>query len=86
MYLIRVLSFIEDLRFNVRREYVPGCMGRGRGDLVATSRGYMASQGTFSSWLRFFNHYTIEPSHEKTSHLGFDQVQHNLTCTVTEAG
>ena len=48
--------------------------------------GIRASQGTFSSWLRFFHHYTIEPSHEKTSNLGFDQVQHNLTCTVTEAG
>ena len=26
VYLIRVLSFIGDLRFNVRAEHVPGCM------------------------------------------------------------
>ena len=25
MYLIRVLSFIGDVRFNVRGEHVPGC-------------------------------------------------------------
>ena len=43
VYLIRVLSIFEDLRFNVRGEHVPGCMGIGRrrGDFVATSRGYM---------------------------------------------
>ena len=31
MYLIRVLSFIGDVRFNVRDEHVPGCLGRGWG-------------------------------------------------------
>ena len=31
MYLIRVLSFIGDVRFNVRDEHVPGCLGRGVG-------------------------------------------------------
>ena len=31
MYLIRVLSFIGDVRFNVRGEHVPGCLGRGWG-------------------------------------------------------
>ena len=29
VYLIRVLSFIGDLRFNVRGEHVQGCIGRG---------------------------------------------------------
>ena len=29
MYLIRVLSFIGNVRFNVRGEHVPGCLGRG---------------------------------------------------------
>ena len=29
MYLIRVLSFIVDVRFNVRGEHVPGCLGTG---------------------------------------------------------
>ena len=29
MYLIRVLSFICDVRFNVWGEHVPGCLGRG---------------------------------------------------------
>ena len=31
VYLIRVMSFIEDLRFNVRGEHVPGRMDRGQG-------------------------------------------------------
>ena len=31
MYLIRVLSFIGDVRFNVRGEHVPGCLGTGWG-------------------------------------------------------
>ena len=31
MYLIRLLSFIGDVRFNVRGEHVPGCLGRGWG-------------------------------------------------------
>ena len=31
MYLIRVLSFIGDVRFNVRGEHVPDCLGRGWG-------------------------------------------------------
>ena len=31
MYLIRVLSFIGDVRFNVRGEHVPGFLGRGKG-------------------------------------------------------
>ena len=29
MYLTRVLSFIGNVRFNVRGEHVPGCLGRG---------------------------------------------------------
>ena len=29
MYLIRVLFFIGDVRFNVRGEHVLGCLGRG---------------------------------------------------------
>ena len=29
MYLIRVLFFVGDVRFNVRVEHVPGCLGRG---------------------------------------------------------
>ena len=29
MYLIRVLFFVDDVRFNVRGEHVPGCLGRG---------------------------------------------------------
>ena len=29
MYLIRVLCFVGDVRFNVRGEHVPGCLGRG---------------------------------------------------------
>ena len=28
MYLIRVLFFVGDVRFNVRGEHVPGCLGR----------------------------------------------------------
>ena len=29
MYLIMVLFFVGDVRFNVRGEHVPGCLGRG---------------------------------------------------------
>ena len=29
MYLIRVLFFFGDVRFNVRGEHVPDCFGRG---------------------------------------------------------
>ena len=29
MYLIRVLFFVGDVRFNVRDEHVPDCLGRG---------------------------------------------------------
>ena len=29
MYLIRVLFLVGDVRFNVRGEHVPGCLGRG---------------------------------------------------------
>ena len=29
MYLIRVLFFVGDVRFNVRGEHVPGCLGTG---------------------------------------------------------
>ena len=29
MYLIRVLFFVGDVRFNIRGEHVPGCLGRG---------------------------------------------------------
>ena len=29
MYLIRVLFFVGDVRFNVRGEHVPGCLCRG---------------------------------------------------------
>ena len=60
MYLIRVLSFIGDVRFNVRGEHVPGCLGWGReggwlpagvgkGAWWLPARGIRASQGTFSS-------------------------------------
>ena len=54
MYLIRVLSFIGDLSFNVRGEHVPGCLGRGvgrggGGGWWLPARGIQASQGTFSS-------------------------------------
>ena len=60
MYLIRVLSFIGNVRFNVRGEHVPGCLGRGReGGWLPTGVGkgawwlpagsIRASQGTFSS-------------------------------------
>ena len=31
MYLLRGLSFVEDLRFNVRSEHVQGCSCRGYG-------------------------------------------------------
>ena len=31
MYLIRVLFFIGDVRFNVRGKHVPDCLGRGQG-------------------------------------------------------
>ena len=50
VYLIRVLSFIGDLRFNVRGEHVQGYIGRGReGALWLPAGGIRASQGTFSS-------------------------------------
>ena len=60
MYLIRVLSFIGNVRFNVRGEHVPGCLGRGRergwlpigvgkGAWWLPAGGIRASQGTFSS-------------------------------------
>ena len=55
VYLIRVLSFIEDLRFNVRGEHVPGCRGSGTWWLPAG--GIPASQGTFSSFS--YRHSTI---------------------------
>ena len=29
MYLIRVLFFVGDVRFNVSSEHVPDCLGRG---------------------------------------------------------
>ena len=29
LYLIRVLFFVGDVRFNVRGEHVPDCLGRG---------------------------------------------------------
>ena len=29
MYLIRVLVFVGDVRFTIRGEHVPGCLGRG---------------------------------------------------------
>ena len=32
MYLIGVLSFIGDVRLNVRGKHVPGCLGRGGGE------------------------------------------------------
>ena len=43
MLMIRALSFIGDLRFNVRDERVPGCLGKewGEGGGGGTSRGYM---------------------------------------------
>ena len=52
VYLIRVLSFIGDLRFNVRGEHVQGCMGR-EGALWLPAGGIRASQGTFSSLFSF---------------------------------
>ena len=42
MLISKVLSFIGDLRFNVRGEQEPGCISRGRG-------GGLVAQGTFSS-------------------------------------
>ena len=64
MYLIRVLSFIGNVRFNVRGEHVPGCLGRGRergwlpigvgkGAWWLPAGGIRASQGTFSSFFNF---------------------------------
>ena len=52
MYLIRVLSFIGDLRFIVRGEHVPGFLGYGvgRGACWLPAGGIHASQGTFSSF------------------------------------
>ena len=42
MYLIRVLFFVGDSRFNVRGEHVPGCLGRGWGrGLVVVSKMYL---------------------------------------------
>ena len=46
MYLIRVLSFIVDVRFNVSGEHVLGCLG---GAWWLPAGGIRASQGTFSS-------------------------------------
>ena len=46
IYLIRVLFFIGDVRFNVRGEHVPGCLGRRKGRGLAG--GIRASQGTFT--------------------------------------
>ena len=34
----------------------------------------------------YFQITKFEPSGEKTSNLGFDQVRHKLACTVTEDG
>ena len=48
VYLIRVLSFIGDLRFNVRGEHVQGYIGR-EGALWLPAGGIRAYQGTFSS-------------------------------------
>ena len=54
VYLIRVLSFIGDLRFNVRGEHVQGCIGLVGGRegalLWLPAGGIRASQGTFSSY------------------------------------
>ena len=51
VYLIRVLSFIGGLRFNVRGEHVQGCKLGGReGALWLPAGGIRASQGTFSSF------------------------------------
>ena len=56
MYLIRVLSFIGDLRFNARGEHVPFFLffffwggGVRRGACWLPAGGICASQGTFSS-------------------------------------
>ena len=39
--LIRVLSFTGDVRFNVRGEHVPGCLGRGWGRGLVVSKMYL---------------------------------------------
>ena len=51
-FLSVVLSFIGDLRFNVRIEHVPGCRvgGRDRGGWWLPAGGIRASEGTFSSY------------------------------------
>ena len=59
MHLIRVLSFIWDLRFNVRGEHVLGGWGRGQGMDGAwwlPDGGIRATQGTFSSFNRNYLH------------------------------
>ena len=50
MYLIRILSFIGDLRFSVRGEHMLGGWGGGRErGWWLPAGGIRASQGTFSS-------------------------------------
>ena len=50
MYLIRVLSFIGDLRFNVKGKHVSGFLVRGReGGGWLPAGGIRASQSNFSS-------------------------------------
>ena len=51
MYLIRMLSFIWDLRFRVRGDNVPGGWGRGSGAWWLPDEGIHASEGTFSSFI-----------------------------------
>ena len=67
MYLIRVLSFIGVLRFNVKGKHVPGIRGGGReGVWWLPAGGKRASQGTFSSVYTYFNihvHFTISLYH-----------------------
>ena len=41
MYLIRVLSFIGDVRFNVRGEHVLSCLGRGGEGGLVVSKMYL---------------------------------------------
>ena len=51
MYLMRVLSFVGDVRFNVRGEHVPGCLGR-EGGLVV-SKMYLIRELFFVGDVRF---------------------------------
>ena len=53
MYLIRVLSFIGDVRFNVRGEHVPGCLGRGGDGGLVVSKMYLIRVLFFVGYVMF---------------------------------